>query len=174
MTLRLLNDKTKKAMKLLSLFFIAILFLSPNSIGQNNNDFPDLRGPYFGQKPPGMTPEIFAPGIISTEQFEFGITFSPDGTEFLFTRRHYYEGSDNRIYFTRLVNDIWTKPALATFATENFEFLPVITPNGDRLFFYSERPRTDTKGFDCNLWYCVKKDQEWSEAKFFESPINKK
>ena len=29
-------------------------------------DFPILEGPYFGQDPPGNTPEIFAPGIVST------------------------------------------------------------------------------------------------------------
>jgi hypothetical protein len=28
-------------------------------------DFPELNGPYLGQKPPGITPEVFAPEIIS-------------------------------------------------------------------------------------------------------------
>jgi|GEM_PF-7037997 len=36
--------------------------------------------PYFGLKAPGMVPEVFAPGIVSTGQFEFGIAFSRDGT----------------------------------------------------------------------------------------------
>ena len=35
---------------------------------EKTNDWPVLKGPYIGQKPPGMTPEIFAPGIISTEK----------------------------------------------------------------------------------------------------------
>jgi hypothetical protein len=34
------------------------------------NDFPKLTGPYLGQKPPGMKPEIFAPGIVSTGMYE--------------------------------------------------------------------------------------------------------
>ena len=29
-------------------------------------ELPLLNGPYLGQKPPGMTPQIFAPGIIAT------------------------------------------------------------------------------------------------------------
>jgi len=44
-------------------------------------NFPKLKGPYLGQKPPGMKPEIFALGIISTaftEQFAY---FTPDGNE---------------------------------------------------------------------------------------------
>ena len=43
-------------------------------------DFPKLAGPYLGQKPPGMTPVIFAPGIIATEFHEHSFpSFSPDG-----------------------------------------------------------------------------------------------
>ncbi|MBU1013923.1 MAG: hypothetical protein KKG99_13045 [Bacteroidetes bacterium] len=162
-------------MRKIVLVFVFMLFLgTPLFCQTSQKNFPVLKGQYLGQEPPGITPEIFAPGIISTDQFEFGGTFSPDGTEFFFTRRSDYDGSDNRIYYTRKVNGSWTKPALATFATENFEFLPVITPDGDKLFFYSERPRPDTKGFNGDLWYCLREDQEWSEAKFFESPINKK
>ncbi len=34
---------------------------------------------YLGQQPPGRTPEIFAPGIISTENYEHSpAVFSPD------------------------------------------------------------------------------------------------
>ncbi len=50
----------------------------------------------------------------------------------------------------------------------------MITPDGDKLFFYSERPRPDTKGLDGGLWYCLREYQEWGEAKFFESPVNRK
>ena len=38
--------------------------------GQVNNNDPLF---YLNQKPPGLTPEIFAPGIISTDkEYEFG------------------------------------------------------------------------------------------------------
>ena len=41
---------------------------------------------YFGQTPPGNTPELFAPGIISLDdRNESMITFSPDGKECYFT-----------------------------------------------------------------------------------------
>ncbi|CAM2010181.1 TolB family protein [Acanthopleuribacter pedis] len=39
---------------------------------------PLLKGPYLGQKPPGMTPEPFAPGIVTTERWEYCATFTPD------------------------------------------------------------------------------------------------
>lgn len=44
--------------------------------------FPSLTGPYLGQKPPGLTPEVFAPGIITTNLHDDGSPiFSPDGRE---------------------------------------------------------------------------------------------
>ena len=50
-------------------------------------DFPTLKGPYLGQKPPGMTPEIFAPGVISTGYHEVGgPAFTPDLSEIYFHR----------------------------------------------------------------------------------------
>jgi hypothetical protein len=60
----------EKAMKLsaqnIGIFLLMLCLLS--GIAQQDN-LPVLKGPYLGQKPPGMTPEIFAPGIISTENF---------------------------------------------------------------------------------------------------------
>ena len=46
-----------------------------------------LTGDYLGQTPPGSTPVIFAPGIVSTAgKNEHTLSFSPDGTEMFFTR----------------------------------------------------------------------------------------
>jgi len=42
---------------------------------------------YFGQKPPGLIPEVFAPGIISTEYLEACGVFTPDMKEFYLMRR---------------------------------------------------------------------------------------
>lgn len=41
---------------------------------------------YFDQTPPGLKPEKFAPGIISTDEDEQNGIFSPDGKEFCFTK----------------------------------------------------------------------------------------
>jgi hypothetical protein len=46
-------------------------------------ELPD--GPYFGQAPPGRTPEIFAEGFVSKQgSIELHPRFSADGTEFLY------------------------------------------------------------------------------------------
>ena len=51
-----------------------------------NRSFPAPKSPYLGQKPPGMTPEVFAPGIVSTKNnIEFKIAISPDGKYLFYT-----------------------------------------------------------------------------------------
>jgi len=57
--------------------------------GKSNSqdEFPPLEHRYYGQKPPGLIPELFAPGIISTEEYrETVVTFLPDMTELEFKR----------------------------------------------------------------------------------------
>ena len=75
-------------------YFILILVLSLilsacNTKDQKakDSDFPPLENRYLGQKPPGLTPELFAPGIVSTEEYlETSVTFLPDMTELSFDR----------------------------------------------------------------------------------------
>lgn len=51
------------------------------------DDFPILKGPYLGQKPPSLLPEVFAPGIISTSELnERDVSFSSDRKELYFTQ----------------------------------------------------------------------------------------
>ena len=60
--------------------FVLLTFLT--SCTQQNN-FSKLSGPYLDQTPPGMTPELFAPEIISTGFRENCATFTAGGIETL-------------------------------------------------------------------------------------------
>ena len=68
---------------------------------------------FFGLQPPGDTPEIFAPGVVSSkDQLEMGCTITPDGKEFYFCAtlgNHDWYG----ILVTRLVDGKWTEPVVA-------------------------------------------------------------
>jgi hypothetical protein len=67
---------------------IYFLLVTTSAISVARKDLQKHTGPYLGQKPPGMTPEIFAPGVVSSpEALEFGIAFTPDGKKFYFNRR---------------------------------------------------------------------------------------
>lgn len=63
----------------------SILIMSGNSYGTDN--FPALENRYLSQKLPGLNPELFAPGIVSTqEHVETEVLFLPDMRELSFTR----------------------------------------------------------------------------------------
>lgn len=65
---------------------LSVLMMSGCS--HSPNAIPVAYGPYLGQTPPGSTPEIFAPGIVNTEENrEVGGMFAADMNEFYFIRR---------------------------------------------------------------------------------------
>ena len=101
-------------MKKLILIGCVLLVVAMEQMAQQT-DFPKLTGPYLGQKPPGMTPEIFAPGIVSIpNSAEFSGTFSPDGSEYYFYRIS--KNDPDKIFFSKLKDGKWTAPASAAFA----------------------------------------------------------
>jgi len=83
----------KQRWKLFVLISIAAILLTGCT---KQNDFHALGGPYLGQKPPGMTPEIFAPGITSTGHEEFKAVFSPDGKEPMFENHRFVTHNFNK------------------------------------------------------------------------------
>jgi hypothetical protein len=117
---------------------------------------------------------MFAPGFISTDAYEFAGTFTPDGKEFFLTRRPTYEGSDNRIFYCSFQDGNWSSPKLAPFAMDVFEFLPYVTPKGDKLFFSSYRAKPPGTTRNGDIWYSIKTEKGWSGAKYLDTSINKK
>ena len=97
--------------------FIALLLsvLTMSSKSYSQNEFPILKGPYMGQKPPGMVAEPFAPSIISTKGWEVEGVFAPGMKEFYFTldRSEYTSSTDKKFRPTvigyRQENNIWSK-----------------------------------------------------------------
>jgi Tol biopolymer transport system component len=127
--------------------------------GQNTK----LKGPYFGQTPPGLDPKIFAPGIVSTAgNFEFSIAFSPDGREIYFTRRQDPVGT-NTMMFSRLEKDGWTAPEEAAFCKGFPSNEPHITPDGKKLYFGCNRRRPGAERADYGIWLTERTASGWGE-----------
>lgn len=101
-------------MKCISIILLfSVLTLSSKSHSQD--EFPILKGPYMGQKPPGLMAEPFAPGIISKEGWELEGVFAPGMKEFYFTMDRGKIISPTQKSFNPTVigfrqkNNIWTK-----------------------------------------------------------------
>jgi Tol biopolymer transport system component len=143
-----------------------------------DDDFPYLKGPYLGQKPPGMAPEIFAPGIISTKgKYELNSVFSPEGDEF------YYEISTTspeekkrgKYFYIILVskqeNGVWTKPKQVPFSGKYSTMDMCFSRDGNRLYFCSDRPNPYDPFLNTHIWYVDRLGDNWSEPVIMGSPI---
>jgi Tol biopolymer transport system component len=150
----------------------SIVFVS--LIKAQQDDSPALKGAYLGQEPPGNTPEIFAPGVISTDSaHEFGITFAPNGEEILFTRR-IENVVGNRIYYMKYEDGIWKSPRLSPFSDGNTELEPNYTPDGNRIFYNSWRPLPESvkTGNEMNVWIVRKENGTWKISGVLGPPVS--
>jgi len=138
---------------------LSIIFIF-NSQAQQD-DFPVLKGSYLGQKPPGMTPEVFAPDIISTNMNASTIVFSPDGKEIFFSLMN-YNHSFYTIVFMKQYNGVWSKPEVAPFSGKYHDTGSHLSLNGTKLFFTSNRPLEGQNGpKDYDIWVVERNESGW-------------
>ena len=134
-----------------------------------DGDSRSIERPYFGQKPPGLIPEIFAPGIVSIEgRSEGGISFSSDLTEMYFHAANQDEKIS--IYFSKLQEDKWTPIKRVDFTNgkKREEIQPFVSPDGERVYFTA----LDSAFWDEKIWYVNRLENSWSDAILLDSPVN--
>ncbi len=112
--------------------------------------------PYLGQKTPGLIPEPFAPGLVTTDGWENCGGFSPDLKEFYFLRQAEEKDEDDKMKLVVVQNNNnqWQKsvvsPRLGT---------PFISPDGKTMYLsrkYRERTHNGS----------------WSEIRKLEPPFD--
>lgn len=124
-------------------------------------DFPKLTGPYLGQKPPGMTPEIFAPGIVSGPFDERICFFSPDGRELYYGLR----GVPHTLVVYMCERDgRWHPQETAFFSGRYFSEFS-LSPDGNTIVFCSNQPVSGEGPPEemWRTWWIEKKGPNWGE-----------
>ncbi len=160
-------------MKNMSLILCILIIIIPSIL--LSQDFPELKGPYLGQEPPGKTPEIFAKGIISNNnRGERDVCFSYDGKEMLFSRQNEveskYDGYD--IMYTELENGKWSKPVITSFSSPGYGDLEAFfTPGGQQVFFNSKRPPLGKKGWE--TWFVKREGDKWGTPELLGKPFGR-
>ena len=107
--------------------------------------------------------ELLAPGVISTGLQETSAAFSPDGNTAYFLRSDFSEKDDTIVYSQRH-DGRWSTPQVAAFSGQWHDSEPTFSPDGQRLYFVSNRPLqpggaplvTEMAGHrfsGTNLWY---------------------
>lgn len=152
---------------------MVILCTSCKGPSANEPVFPALSGPYLGQDLPGNTPELFAPGVVSTGMFTRDVAVSPDGKEI------YYcvaigTYTFSTILYSREVNGKWTPPEIVPFSGGPgiMDFEPAFSPDGTRLFFLSTRPDGDEPPGDQDIWYVERTASGWGPPVNVGDPVN--
>ena len=118
-----------------------------------DSSIPTIANPYLGQKPPGMLPIPFAPGLVSTEIYEYDGAFTPDMKAFYFIRR----GEENKKstfyeYKYSETKGTWEKSVVAS----PWIGRPVISPDGETMHLGDR--------------YLKRTDSGWSEIQELEPP----
>lgn len=96
----------------------------------------EIKTPYLGETPPGMTAKPFAPGRVSIEYKDNSAFLSPDTREFFFTR---YGGEHKNwsLLSYKYANDVWHESVVMPRIGR-----PLLSPDGNTLHLghrYKER-----------------------------------
>jgi CubicO group peptidase (beta-lactamase class C family) len=129
----------------------------------------EATGPYFGQKPPGKTPTVFAPGIVSVPNFSvIRVAFSPNGDECFFTKSSPSGVYPWKLYYTKYANGIWTAPTPAPFNPQQGTFAgqPFFSADGNQLSYTSDANGTT------DIWVVQRTSQGWGAPQVLPSPVN--
>jgi hypothetical protein len=120
--------------------------------------------PYFGQELPGMQPVRFAPGIF-IEELHAPPIFSPSGDEVYWSLMDLQPGD---ILFMKLVDGIWTDPAVAPFSSSEGSDSPFISSDGNKLVFLSRQNAAHGE----NIWVVEKNNGEWGTPSMLGNEVN--
>jgi Tol biopolymer transport system component len=113
---------------------------------------------------------VFTQEGMPTPTHESAPCFAPDG-------KTVYFAINETIYFSKLVNGKWGKPAVAPFSTQWGNWDPSMSSDGKRLIFVSDRPLEgmprDKPQKNDHLWYMDRlSGDNWSKATHLDAPVN--
>ncbi len=155
---------------LLMILVFSMISYSSNRTNEYKN-WPILKGQYLGQKTPGIIPEIFAPGIISTEEREGCSGWGKKMEYFIFQRS---VKRKSKLYIVFKSNDVWLKPEpikdINKYRVGDF----TITSDGKRMVFASKIiiKEIGQRGEGANIWSVNFNKNVWSTPMSFDSKIN--
>ncbi|HZU27916.1 MAG TPA: hypothetical protein VFA04_20465 [Bryobacteraceae bacterium] len=127
-------------------------------------------------KAPGVEPEMIGEGVVSTSGDEFGGALTADGNTIYFTRSvplHYLYS----LCESHRVHGRWTTPEILPFSGQYRDSDPVLSPDGRRMYFVSDRPVCDNRrhcedrhNFD--IWFSTQVHGRWGEPERLPDPVN--
>lgn len=125
----------------------------------------------------GVEPELLAPGVVSTGDYDSHPAFSPDGSELYFLK-----STPSFDFWTIVVSSHgpkgWGQPRMAAFSGRYSDADPFITADGRKLYFISNRPLESKPDApprnDLDIWVVERAGARgtWGEPRHLPEPVN--
>lgn len=126
------------------------------------------RGRYFGESLPGETPEIFAPGIASTQHHDDGVpVFSSEGREVILRVNGKVSGEIIGVFFWSEMDETgcWSEPVPLPFSGRYPDGGLAYSPDESRLYMSTKRPALGESQISerSRAWYVDREGRDWAE-----------
>jgi len=131
-----------------------------------------LAPPPYTVRGPLREPRIFGNGVISTSADEFGGSFTPDGKTIYFSRSapHSYLYA---IFESRWLDGRWATPVIVPFSGQYTDSDPILSPDGNTMYWSSDRPVKGTVKHDYDIWMVRRQPNgTWGVPERLPEPIN--
>ncbi|MEN8799582.1 MAG: exo-alpha-sialidase [Flavobacteriaceae bacterium] len=132
--------------------------------GRKNPIVPDLQ--YKGEL------ELFGEGSISTSLYERDIAISPEGDEIIYTLGNHKQ-SIRALIGIKKGEMGWGSKEILPFSGRYYDIEPFFSPNGNYLYFASNRPmERDSSRTDYNIWRVERIPPGWGIPEPLDTLIN--
>jgi hypothetical protein len=130
--------------------------------------------PAYEVKGPVLEPRLFAEGVVSTVDDEIGGSFSPDGSDFYFTRLVPYTTFPRLgiMCVSHYADGHWNTPEALSFSGKNLDYPPRLNSSGQRMLFASSRPLPDGTRGGIRIWEVERTASGWGEPRPLPPPVN--
>jgi len=153
---------------------IMILVLIVSGIMSCSEKEEYLQNKYLGEKEVGLIPVLFGSFLASdNDNRHSSLAFSADGNE-LFYSVYINNIHPQKVFFSKLLNNEWTIPTVASFSGTYKDGSPLFSPDGNRIYYYSKRPLSDDTlvNDDYDIWVVERTDKDWSEPIHLGKSVN--
>jgi Tol biopolymer transport system component len=155
---------------------LAVSALQPARPSNLTPQKPNTAAHPYASDTPVNEPRVFAPGVVSTGDFESHLVFAPDG------RTVYFLKDAPDFSFWTIVSSTfrkgrWSEPEVAPFSGRYSDADPFVTPDGSHLYFISTRPLDPAKGDapkDLDIWVVERTPAGWGTPRNLGAPVNSK